>query len=120
MTAPEGYHTLTTRIVTSDLVAQVEFLRTAFDADGDVIEGRPAELRIGDSLLMVTGAGERDLFPAFLYVYVDDANATYERAVAAGASTIEVPLDTPYGDRRAMVRDPFGNVFQIAHRLPRP
>jgi PhnB protein len=30
--------------------------------------------------------------------------------------TIEAPLDTPYGDRRAMVRDPFGNVFQIAHR----
>ena len=65
---------------------------------------------------MVTEAGERDLFPAFLYVYVDDADATYERAVAAGASTIEAPLDTPYGDRRAMVRDPFGNVYQIAHR----
>ena len=57
------------------------------------------------------------LFPAFLYVYVDDAGTTYERAVAAGATTIEAPLDTPYGDRRAMVRDPFGNVFQIAHRL---
>ena len=68
---------------------------------------------------MVTEAGERDLFPAFLYVYVDDADATYERAVAAGASTIEAPLDTPYGDRRAMVRDPFGNVYQIAHRADR-
>ena len=64
---------------------------------------------------MVSAAGARDLFPAFLYVYVDDADATYRRAVDAGATTLEAPLDTPYGDRRAMVRDPFGNVFQIAH-----
>ncbi len=69
---------------------------------------------------MVAEAGERDLFAAFLYVYVDDADITYERAVAAGASTIETPIETPYGDRRAMVVDPFGNVFQIAHRLDRP
>ena len=116
-TPPDGYHSLTPRIVVTDLAAQVEFLRRTFDAVGDVDEGRPAELRIGDSLLMISQAGERDVFPAFLYVYVDDAGTTYERAVAAGASTIEAPLDTPYGDRRAMVRDPFGNVFQIAHRL---
>lgn len=115
--SPDGYHSLTTRIVVADLAAQVQFLRDVFDASGDVVEGRPVELRIGDSLLMVTEAGERDLFPAFLYVYVDDAEETYARATAAGATTIEAPLDTPYGDRRAMVRDPFGNVFQIAHRL---
>ena len=113
---PAGYHTLTTRIVVADLDAQVAFLRATFGATGDVVAGRPAELRIGDSLLMIAEAGARDLFPAFLYVYVDDAEETYERAVAAGATTIEAPLDTPYGDRRAMVRDPFGNVFQIAHR----
>ena len=118
-TGPDGYHSLTSRIVVTDLAAQVEFLRRTFDASGDVVDGRPVELRIGDSLLMVAEAGERDVFPAFLYVYVDDAEATYERAVASGASTIETPRDTPYGDRRAMVRDPFGNVFQIAHRLDR-
>jgi len=39
----------------------------------------------------------------------------YERALSAGAGSLEEPLDTPYGDRRAMVRDPFGNVWQIAH-----
>jgi len=49
-------------------------------------------------------------------VYVEDVDATYRRAVDAGAVSIEEPLDTPYGDRRAMVRDPFGNVFQVAHR----
>ena len=74
-------------------------------------------MRIGDSLIMVSGMGERDPFPAFLYVYVDDADATYERALSAGASSIEAPIDTPYGDRRAMVGDTFGNVFQVAHRL---
>ena len=118
--SPDGYHTLTTRVVVADVVAQVAFLRATFDAEGDVVAGRPVELRIGDSLMMIAEAGERELFPGFLYVYVADADATYERAVHAGASTIEAPLDTPYGDRRAMVRDPFGNLFQIAHRLARP
>ncbi|HET6687582.1 MAG TPA: VOC family protein, partial [Jiangellaceae bacterium] len=87
-----------------------------FDASGDVHPDRPAEIRIGDSLVMVTSAGEREAFPAFLYVYVDDADGAYRRALDAGALSVEEPLDTPYGDRRAMVRDRFGNVFQIAHR----
>ncbi len=115
---PDGYHTLTPRIVVADVERCARFLREVFDAEGEVVAGRPAELRIGDSLVMVSGAGERDVFPAFLYVYVDDAEATYARAVAAGAVTIEPPLDTPYGDRRAMVRDEWGNVYQIAHRRP--
>ncbi|TMK82205.1 MAG: bleomycin resistance protein [Actinobacteria bacterium] len=66
---------------------------------------------------MVGSSAERELFPAFLYVYVDDADQTYRRALEAGAVSLEEPFDTPYGDRRAMVRDPFGNVFQIAHVL---
>ncbi|HEX4721209.1 MAG TPA: VOC family protein [Pseudonocardiaceae bacterium] len=104
-------------MVVSDVAAAVAFLRATFDAVGDAPEGRPAEIRIGDSLVMVSAVGERELFPAFLYVYVDDADAAYRRALAVGATTVEEPLDTPYGDRRAMVRDPFGNVFQIAsHR----
>ena len=115
---PAGYHTLTTRIVVADLDAQVAFLRATFGATGDVVAGRPAELRIGDSLLMIAEAGARELFPAFLYVYVDDVETRYRRAVDAGAETMEEPVDTPYGDRRAMVRDPSGNIFQIARRLP--
>ena len=62
-TGRAGYHSLTPRIVVTDLTAQVEFLRRTFDASGDVVEGRPVELRIGDSLLMVAEAGERDVFP---------------------------------------------------------
>ena len=113
---PIGFHSVTPRMVVSDVAAEVEFLRSVFDATGEVHTDRPAEIRIGDSLVMVTPAGERALFPAFLYVYVDDADAAYRRALDAGALSIEEPLDTPYGDRRAMVRDPFGNVFQVAHR----
>ncbi len=104
-------------MVVPDVVAEVEFLRFVFNAAGEVHADQPAEIRIGDSLVMVTPAGERELFPAFLYIYVADADITYRRALDAGAVTIEEPLDTPYGDRRGMVRDPFGNVFQIAHRL---
>jgi PhnB protein len=113
---PPGFHAVTPRMVVADAEAAVEFLRMVFDASGDVHPDRPAEIRIGDSLVMVTSAGEREAFPAFLYVYVDDADGAYRRALDAGALSVEEPLDTPYGDRRAMVRDRFGNVFQIAHR----
>ena len=100
-----------------DVAAEVDFLRTVFDATGDVQAGRPSEVRIGYSLVMVSSTAEREAFPAFLYVYVDDADSVYRRALAAGAVSIEEPVDTPYGDRRAMVRDRFGNVFQIAHQM---
>src|SRR5436190_6921840 len=103
-------------MVVSDPERAVAFLRDVFGAAGDLVPGRPAELRIGDSVVMVSSLGERDLFPAFLYVYVGDADLTYKRALDHGAESIEEPVDTPYGDRRAMVRDPFGNVYQIAHQ----
>jgi uncharacterized glyoxalase superfamily protein PhnB len=105
-------------MVVKDPEATFAFLSAVFDAQGELRPGQPIEAQIGDSLVMVSGAGERDLFPAFLYVYVEDADAIYARAIAAGAVSIEQPLDTPYGDRRAMVRDPAGNVFQLAHPLP--
>ena len=116
-TTPEGYHTVTPRIVVDDVAGFVAFLRAVFGATGDIVEGRPAEIRLGDSLVMVTPVGDRERFPAFLYVYVADADESYRRAVDAGAETLEAPTTTPYGDRRAMVKDPFGNVFQMAHRL---
>jgi uncharacterized glyoxalase superfamily protein PhnB len=63
---------------------------------------------------MVSAVGARDANPSFLYVYVDDVDATYRRALQAGAASIEEPQDVPYGDRRAMVKDPCGNDWQIA------
>jgi PhnB protein len=112
----DGFHTVTPRIVVRDVATQVDFLRTVFGATGEVHAGRPAEIVVGDSIVMVSPATDRDAFPAFLYVYVDDADETYEKALRAGAESVEPPTDVPYGDRRAMVRDPFGNVFQIAHQ----
>lgn len=103
-------------MIVADVAAQVEFLRAVFDATGDVTADGPAEIRIGNSRILISRAGERDLFPAFLYIHVDDPDSVIKRALAAGAVSVEPPLDTPYGDRRAMVRDTSGNIFQIARR----
>ena len=51
---------------------------------------------------------------AFLYVYVNDTDATYQRALDAGARSLEKPADMHYGDRRGMVEDKWGNTWQIA------
>jgi len=114
MKIPDGWHNLTPRIFTNDVAGLVEFLRATFDATGDVHSDRPATLRIGDSMLMISSVGPRPATAAFLYVYVDSADETYRRAVTAGAKTLEAPLDTPYGDRRATIEDRYGNVWQIA------
>jgi uncharacterized glyoxalase superfamily protein PhnB len=113
---PPGFGSVTPRMFVADPPAQVEFLRVVFGAVGDVHPERPTEVRIGDSVVLVSSADAREPFPAFLYIYVDDVDSTYRRARDAGATTLEAPLDTPYGDRRAMVQDRFGNVYQIAAR----
>lgn len=65
---PPGYREVTPRIAVADVIGQVEFLRSVFGAIGEVPSGRPAEVRIGESLVMVGPTIERDPFPAFLYV----------------------------------------------------
>ena len=115
--APAGWHSITPQLIATDPESLVEFLRRAFEATGALNVGRPTELRIGDSNVMVSGTFEgRGPTEAFLYLYVEDADATYARAVAAGARSLEAPSDTPYGDRRATVQDPSGTVWQIATR----
>ena len=115
---PHGWHTVTPRIFTSDVAGLVGFLKAVFNATGEDRAGMPAEVRIGDSIVMISdGGGRRDTMPGFLYVYVEDADETYRRAVDAGAASLEKPMDTPYGDRRATVLDSWGNTWQIAtHR----
>jgi PhnB protein len=114
---PAGWHTVTPRITVDGAADLVEFLKHTFGATGDFRSDRPSEMRIGDSLIMVTNVGLRESMPAFLYVYVDDADATYRRALEAGAAALEDPQDMPYGDRRGMVKDRWGNVWQIATHL---
>ena len=111
---PEGWHTVTPRIVAHDARHLVEFLRRVFDATGDYLDTRPSVMQIGDSQLMISDAGIRSPMGAFLYVYVNDTDLVYRRAVEAGATTLEEPVETPYGDRRCMVEDEWGNTWQIA------
>jgi PhnB protein len=114
---PDGWHTITPRIIVRDPENFITFLKTVFGAQGELHPGRPAEMRIGDSIVMVSdGGGLRESYTAFLYIYVVDVDAHYARAIAADATSLEVPADMPYGDRRAMVRDPWGNTWQIATR----
>jgi PhnB protein len=111
---PRGWHSVTPRIVVHDPSRLTEFLKDTFLATGEFTTDAPSQMRIGDSIIMVSGTGLREPMLAFLYVYVDDVDATYQRALKAGAVSIEDPRNVPYGDRRAMVKDPFGNDWQIA------
>ena len=112
--APEGWHTVTPRIVANDARSLVEFLRQVFGATGDYLDTRPSLMKIGDSLIMISDAGVRDAMGAFLYVYVSDVDSVYDRAINAGAQSLEEPSETPYGDRRCMIEDKWGNTWQIA------
>jgi uncharacterized glyoxalase superfamily protein PhnB len=115
---PDGWHTVTPRIFVPDPERLIAFIKRVFQARGEFHPGRPAEIRIGDSVVMISdGGGVREPAPAFLYVYVEDADSTFKRAIAANAISVEEPADMPYGDRRATVKDEWGNTWQIAtHR----
>jgi PhnB protein len=111
---PDGWHTLTTRIVVHKVPQFVEFLRRVFGAIGDYRPDLPTVMSIGDSTVMISEVGIRKPTPAFLYVYVEDADEIYRRAIDAGATSLEEPSVMPYGDRRGMVEDAWGNIWQIA------
>ena len=114
---PAGWPAVVPRLVTPDVQGLAAFLRAVFEAEGEAAPGRPAEMRIADAIVMVSdGGGLREQTSAFLYVYVPEVDAAYSRAMTAGAREIEPPTDTPYGDRRATVRDAWGNTWQIATR----
>ncbi|HEY7160104.1 MAG TPA: VOC family protein, partial [Acidobacteriota bacterium] len=111
---PDGWPAVIPRIVANEAEQLVNFIKNVFDAVGDYSSDRPAVLNIGGSLIMISDAGVRDPMPAFLYVYVADCDQTYQRAIRAGAKSLEKPAEVPYGDRRAMIQDQWGNIWQIA------
>jgi uncharacterized glyoxalase superfamily protein PhnB len=115
---PSGWTTVTPRIIAVDAKSLVEFVKTVFGAMGDYHPQAPAELKLGDSRIMISDAGVRAPAPACLYVYVPNADVTWQRAIDAGAKSVEKPTNTPYGDRRGIVIDRWGNTWQIATRLP--
>lgn len=122
---PDGYHSITPYLVVQGAGKLIEFLKQAFGAeetmppmkipDGTVAH---AELRIGDSLLMLGEAGgEHKPMPATLYLYVRDSDAVFRQAIQAGATSLREPADMFYGDRTGNVMDPCGNVWGIStHR----
>ncbi len=111
---PEGWPRVVPRIVVGDPQGLVRFVQEVFAAKGGFNADRPSELWIGGSVIMISSPLAREVMTAFLYVYVEDVDATYRKAIAAGATSLEEPTDMPYGDRRAMLRDPWDNTWQIA------
>jgi uncharacterized glyoxalase superfamily protein PhnB len=118
---PPGHHTVTPGMVVPGVSRLIEFLEQAFDGveeqryegpDGHVMH---AEVRIGDSVVMMGEPLEGfPPMPCMLSVYVDDVDATYRRAIAAGAKSLQEPADQFYGHRTARVEDPSGNKWAIA------
>ncbi len=121
---PKGYHTITAQLAVDGAANAIEFYKKAFGAE--VIQQAPdpsgkkvwhASLRIGDSMLFVN-----DVFPDMggslsntsLWLYVNDVDASFKRAVDAGAKALLPPADMFWGDRMAHVADAFGQKWTIA------
>lgn len=111
---PEGYHTVCPYIVVPGAAKLMDFVKQAFDAKEVYVSRRPdgsvqhAEVKIGDSVVMMAESPDKH-FPAMLHLYMEDVDAVYRRAIAAGAKSVREPSNQPYGDRSAGVDDGFGN-----------
>lgn len=121
---PDGYHSVTPYLIVQGASGLIDFMKQAFDAEESVRMERPdgtimhAEVRIGDSVVMLSDAGgESTPMPGMLHLYVNDADATYRRALTAGATSLQEPEDQFYGDRSAGVKDQFGNQWWIATHI---
>jgi len=121
---PEGYHTVTPYLIVDNAAAVIAFLEKAFGAEVRSLSRSPdglimnAEVRIGTSMVMLADA--RDGIKkqtVSLYVYVEDVDTAYARAVAAGGSSTMEPADMFYGDRHGGVQDPSGNNWWIATHI---
>ena len=124
MAAPPGYTAVTPWVISADTERLLAFAKQAFgaeelgrltNADGSIAH---AELRIGDAVVMAFDARPSwPATPAFLRLYVEDGEATFRRAIAAGATEVTRMTEMFWGDLGGRVRDPFGNVWWIQQRL---
>lgn len=121
---PAEYHDITPYMIVRDVDGLIGFLKEVFNAelhehmkgaDGRIMH---AEVRIGDSFLMMGGATEQyPAFPAMMYVYTEDTDAVYQRAIKAGGISLQEPADQFYGDRTAGFKDLHGNQWWLATRV---
>jgi PhnB protein len=121
---PFGLHTVTPYVMVENAQALLNFVTKVFDAGQRELIQRPdgkighAEVIIGDSVIMLADKPpQREAMPGSLYVYVDDTDARYKRALEAGAASLMEPADQFYGDRNAGVKDPTGNIWWIATHI---
>lgn len=120
---PKGYHTITPYLSVRDAHGLVDFLKRAFDGvaeihtmpDGSILN---AQVQVGDSMVLIGQAPKErpadQLMPAMLYMYVENVDAVYRKAISAGAKSIIEPRDQFYGDRVGAVKDLAGNQWWIA------
>jgi uncharacterized glyoxalase superfamily protein PhnB len=121
---PANYNTIDPYIPVKGVAAFVEFLTKAFDAKEDFRVPNPdgtighAEVRIGDSVLLMFDSNDNwPATPAFLRIYVEDADASFRRATEAGAKSLTKVMDSFLGERGGRVKDPFGNIWWIITRV---
>jgi PhnB protein len=123
---PRGFRMVTPYLVAENGPALLEFAKQAFAAEETfsavgAAGGLHAEVRIGDSMLMMGGGIPGHEFratpkTAALHIYVQETDEVYKKALQAGATSISEPQDHEYGERGAGVKDPFGNHWYIATR----
>lgn len=112
---PEGYHTVTPYLVVEGAAGLIDFLKQAFDAEEIFRMPGPndtighAEVKIGNSMIMLADASaEHPASACMICLYVEDVDTLYQRAVAAGATSIKEPANQFYGDRSGGVKDASG------------
>jgi PhnB protein len=122
---PAGLGTVTPFLHPRGAAELIEFMKQAFAAEEMGIHRGPegaiahAKIRVGGSVIEMGEAhGEWGPMPSMFYLYVDDVDAWYQRALAAGAVSMEPPARQPYGERRAAVRDAFDNQWYLATPAP--
>jgi uncharacterized glyoxalase superfamily protein PhnB len=121
---PDGYTAVTPWIIGDDTAGLMEFLKEAFGAEEEGLINGPdgrithAEMRIGNAMvLMFDAPAGWPPTPAFLRLYVEDADATLLACIKAGATMITKQTPLAFGDRVGRVRDPFGNVYWLQQRV---
>ena len=122
---PDGYTSVAPYLIVSGASETIEFLKQAFDAvelrrvntpDGQRV--MHAEVRIDDTVLMVADPAEDwPASPPHVHIYVPDVDATYQRALAAGAQSVQAPVKKDDPDKRGGVKDAGGTTWWIATQL---